>query len=155
MSRDSHLVTFWLESNEYAFDVDDVIEMTPVSLMTRLPGASDRVAGVTAWRGKTIPVIELGSILKLTDRSPDVKKKLLVLGRPGPFSVLIDRPGRILQADRAGPVSMSSSPDESREVMELYRTDLGLLRVLDPVRLIGSGQDLLARSPQASRTEIL
>jgi purine-binding chemotaxis protein CheW len=146
--RSAPLVTFWLGAQEFAFDVFDVVEMKPVAHLTRLPGAPARVAGVTAWRGKTIPVIALGALLKLAGGAPDVKKRLLVLARPGAFAVLVDRPGRILAPERLVPVEVSPADREAKEIMALARTDRGLLRLLDPSLVIGGGPPL---APAPSR----
>jgi chemotaxis signal transduction protein len=127
------LVTFWLGDQEYAFEVTDVVEMTASPLVTRVPGAPARFAGVTNWRGRTIPVLNLRARLKLPDRPPDVKKRILVLDRPGPFGVLVERPGRILAASATHPYGATmTKPDDP---IRLVRAEDGLVRILDPIRL--------------------
>lgn len=127
------VVTFWLGEQEYAFEVTDVVEMTAHPLVTRVPGAPARFAGVTNWRGKTIPVLDLRTHLKLPDRPPDVKRRILVLDRPGPFAVLVERPGRILAASATRPYGATTTdPDDP---IRLVRAESGLVRILDPIRL--------------------
>jgi chemotaxis signal transduction protein len=136
-------VTFWLADTEYAFDVSDVVEMVPVPSVTPVPGVVERVAGVTNWRGRTIPVLDLRTLLKVEDRAPDVKKRLLVLSRPGPWGALIERPGRIVPASASEPVD-SSRPETDRDAVarpRLVRTEEGLVQVLDAAQLIGNGPD--------------
>jgi chemotaxis signal transduction protein len=144
------VVTFWLGENEFAFDLADVVEMTLAQDLTHLPGTTPRVAGVTTWRGRTIPVIDLRALLKLEDSPPDVKKRLLVLDRPGPFAVLVERPGRILAAGETSPVAADDEEGARSLMVSLARTDQGLVRILDPARLVGDDQDLLAGGPRSA-----
>jgi len=118
--RDVVLLTLWVAGAEYAFPVPDVVELVPEPKVTRVPGGRPPLAGVTNWRGRTIPVLDLAALLKVADAPPDVKRKLLVLRRPGPCGVLVQRPGRVVPAVAAGPVQL-----------------------LDPARLIGDGRDLV------------
>ena len=131
------VVTFWLGSEEYGFPVTEVVEMTPAASVTRVPGAPPRVAGITTWRGRTIPVLDLRAHLKLEDSPPDVKSRLLVLDRPGPFAVLVERPGRILTTGEIRPVE--SPARGSEDAFTLMQTEDGLVRVLDPLGLFPPG----------------
>ncbi len=142
----SSLVTFWLSGSEFAVDVSDVIELTSVFGMTPVPRTASRLAGVTTWRGRTIPVIDPGALLKLEDGPPDVMKRLLVLARPEPFGVLIDRPGRIVPPSGSTPVEVAGS-DSDREGLgrpRLVRADGALVQVLEAERLLGDRWTLVA-----------
>lgn len=139
---DASLVTFWLGDTEYGFDVSDVVEMVAATSVTPVPGTGASVVGVANWRGKTVPVLDLGALLKVEHRSPDVKKRLLVLKHPGPWSVLVERPGRIVAPGAWEPVDAARS-ETGRETVRprLVRTAEGVVQVLDAARLLGGGRE--------------
>jgi chemotaxis signal transduction protein len=133
-------VTFWLGDTEFGVDVRDVVEVAPEPHVTRVPRTAGPVRGVANWRGKPIAVLDLGALLKRDDPAPDVKGKLLVLRRPAPWGLLIERPGRIAEAAAGGAAGVD--PTTGARVV---RTEGGLVHVLDAVQLLGSGRDLVAR----------
>jgi chemotaxis signal transduction protein len=138
-------VTFRLDGAEYAFALTDVVELTRVLPITPVPRTADRVLGVATWRGKTIAVLDVAAYLKRRTRTPDAKGRLLVLGRPDPFAVLIGEPGRVLRAEDATPVDLAEGggPGDAAGV-SLVRTAAGLVRVVDPACLLGDPHTLLA-----------
>lgn len=134
------VVTFLVANRDFAFAVSDVIEMLSARVPTAVPGASPRLAGVTSWRGRTLPVLDLVPALKLEDPSPDSQKRLLVLRRPAPFALKVDEPGRIVDPDDIESIELEGG-DAEREAREfgiqLIRCSGRLVRVLDPVRVLG------------------
>jgi chemotaxis signal transduction protein len=133
-------VTFSLDGATYAFDVDDVVEVAVTGDVTPVPGTSERVAGVTSWRGRTIPVLRIRADLKRTDDTSDQRCRLIVLRRPEPFAVRVDSPGQIL---RDWAAVSEPTPDADRETRLLVRRGEELVRVLDPVRIAGVPRTLL------------
>ncbi|MGQ0720063.1 MAG: chemotaxis protein CheW [Candidatus Eiseniibacteriota bacterium] len=138
-------VTFRLDGAEYAFALTDVVELTRVLPITPVPRTADRVLGVATWRGKTIAVLDVAAHLKRRPRTPDARGRLLVIGRPDPFAVLIGEPGRLLRAEDATPVELpdAAGPGETAGI-SLVRTAGGLVRVVDPACLLGDPPTLLA-----------
>jgi chemotaxis signal transduction protein len=134
------LVTFRIGDQDFAFDVRDVVEMIAARQPTPVPGASPRLIGVTSWRGKTVPVLTLPGALKREAAPSDGKKRLLVLRRPTPFALRVDEPGRIADPRDLEDVAIEGGDveDEVRESgVRLVRWQGRLLRVLDPVRVLG------------------
>jgi chemotaxis signal transduction protein len=139
-------VTFWLGTEEYAFDVDHVVEITRLGHLTSVPGSTAELAGVITWRGRAIPVIDVAARLKRDPAPPDERKgRLLILKRPGPFAVAVDRAGEIIDAEFAKPVDGLDELD--RERIRLFQTPRGILRVLEPTTLIGAGARLMEEYP--------
>jgi chemotaxis signal transduction protein len=138
-------VTFRLDGAEYAFALTDVVELTRVLPITPVPRTAARVLGVATWRGKTIVVLDVAAHLKRRVRTPDARGRLLVIGRPDPFAVLIGEPGRVLRAEDATPVELPDAAAASDAAgVSLVRTAGGLVRVVDPACLLGAPQTLLA-----------
>jgi len=140
-------VTFRLDGQEYAFAAADVVEVLPARFVAPVPGTSRRVVGVTTWRGRAIPVLDLRRSLKREAPGPDVKGGLLVLRRPGPFGVLIGDPGRILWGvDIIAEESVGSDPGRETGVVRVLATSSGSVRLLDPVGILGEETSLLAEN---------
>ena len=58
------LVTFRLDRTDYAVPVSAVVELTPERDVAPVPGTSQVLSGVTAWRGRTIPVVDQLKVIK-------------------------------------------------------------------------------------------
>jgi purine-binding chemotaxis protein CheW len=144
---ESALVTFQLQNELFAFDVRDVEEVLATREVTRLPGMAAHVVGVASWRGGTIPVVQLTLLLKPGEAPPDLKRRMLVLRRPGPIGVLIDRPGRVLAPGEWATVSRPTGEDAdpSGEGIRLVKTSEGIVRVLDPGLITGVGPNRVDR----------
>jgi len=50
----------------YALGVEHVVEVTPFSAPTKLPGAAAELMGLLALRGRVLPVYDLGACLKVS-----------------------------------------------------------------------------------------
>ena len=57
------LLTFKAGANRYAIDVARVIELVPRVELRTIPHAPPFLAGLLGYRGKVIPVIDLGLLL--------------------------------------------------------------------------------------------
>ncbi len=57
------LLTFQAADNLYAIDVARVVEVVPRIQLRRLPHAPNFLAGVFDYRGKVVPVVDLGILL--------------------------------------------------------------------------------------------
>jgi chemotaxis-related protein WspB len=57
------LLTFTIGANQYAVDVARVVELVPRVELRKIPHAPAFLAGLLGYRGKVIPVIDLGTLL--------------------------------------------------------------------------------------------
>ncbi|MFN8179497.1 MAG: chemotaxis protein CheW [bacterium] len=132
------IVSFRWDGEEWAFDAADVIEMIGARTVTRVPGTAPRILGIVTWRGRTLPVL-LPRALKEPPVSTDLKKRLLVLRRPGAFAVPVDEPGRVIDASAAESIEWASIEAGARPSgLRLLRLEERLVRVLDPKVLVES-----------------
>lgn len=136
-------VTFTLDGTRYALAIADVVEVTAAVPVTPVPGTADRLVGVTAWRGKTIPVLDPRARLKQGARTPDVMSRILVVGRPSPFGVLIGDPGRVVRASDLRPLDPGDPETPGVPGVTLARTADGVVRVLDPETVLGDVRTLV------------
>jgi purine-binding chemotaxis protein CheW len=141
----------------WAVPVDEVLELVRLGPVTRVPGTSDRVVGVVGWRGRTIPILAFEDDLKPGGSDPDLRGRVLVLARPGPFGLLIERPERVLSPgewEPTQPETGTTSGDPAGPAPRFARFEGGLLRRLDPVRWIGPERGLLRGAPPIEVTEV-
>jgi purine-binding chemotaxis protein CheW len=141
------LVSFTLGGTRYAFAVADVVEVTAVVPVTPIPGAAARLVGVTAWRGRTIPVLDPRRNLKRDGPKPDVVSRILVVGRPSPFGVLIDAPGRVLRPADLRPIDPGDSAERRHSGPKLASAADGVVRLLDPEAVLGDMRTLVKERP--------
>ena len=153
MSAPSSVVTYRWEGEEWAFELSDVVEVVGARPVTPVPGMDPRVLGIVTWRGRTLPVV-VPRALKDSPGAPDLKKRLLVLRRPGTFAVPVDEPGRVIDAGQAEVVDLPKGSDgASSDGLRLLRLEGRLVRVLDPRSLVGSGSALASSPTPSARRE--
>lgn len=74
------LLLFKLGSRHtFALNVFKVREVIPVPKMNKMPGSHYHLTGVTNYRGKSIPVIDLRSSIQLTGNNPDYKAENVII----------------------------------------------------------------------------
>jgi chemotaxis signal transduction protein len=141
------VVTFRLGNTVYGFPVGDVIEVTAAVPVTPVPGTAGRLVGVTAWRGRTIPVLDPRPNLKREAREPDVVSRILVVARPSPFGVRIDGPGRVLRASDLRPLKPGDPESHAPRDPALARAADEVIRLLDADEVLGDVRTLVGECP--------
>ena len=147
MSGPERIVTFLWDGEEWAFDLEDVVEVATARSVTPVPGTGSGVMGIASWRGRTLPVL-LPRGLKESTATPDLKSRLLVLRHPAPFAVPLDEPGRVatIGAGTFPPPEMTGE-GEDRTLRAVVHVDGRPVRILDPRVLAANGTP--ARGPGA------
>jgi purine-binding chemotaxis protein CheW len=72
-----------LESEEYAFDVEDIEEIVRYSDVTTIPDSPSYLLGLINLRGAMIPIVSLYSKLGLPDKTIDSDTKVLIVNVNG------------------------------------------------------------------------
>lgn len=90
----AEFLIFNVAEEDFAFRVSDVHEISKPHGITRVPGVDPSILGITALRGKVIPVVDLKKRLLISsgygDR-PKNSKVLILKGPRGPIGALVDR----------------------------------------------------------------
>jgi purine-binding chemotaxis protein CheW len=101
------LVSFTLGGERWGLEARLAWEVFAVVELARLPGASAPVAGITAWRGLILPVLDLRSVLGMRTAPLDDLRFAVVLGADRPtLCILADsvqEVGTVMEADLADP----------------------------------------------------
>ena len=71
-------LTFFLNEEEYAIEIQKVEEIIGITELTRVPQAPDFIRGVLNLRGKIIPIIDIRPKFGM-DKTPDTKHTCIVI----------------------------------------------------------------------------
>jgi len=91
------LLIFQAGGQTYGLDTRKVIEVVPYPFCTPLPHAPVYVAGLAAWRGRTVPVIDLPALVAGTPARPLLSTRLVVVdyaaadGRSQPLGLVAEK----------------------------------------------------------------
>src|SRR5437867_10415360 len=81
-------LVFALGREQYALPADQVHEVRPLGLLTRLPGTPAFLAGLINVRGRIVPVVDLRPLLGLNTDTPS-SSVVLVTHRSGNIGLLV------------------------------------------------------------------
>jgi len=73
------LVTFKIEHEEFAIEINHIQEINRMSEITRVPNSPDFVSGVINLRGRIIPVINMRKRFGFPEKEPDKNTRIIVV----------------------------------------------------------------------------
>lgn len=141
-------VTVEIGDQAFGIAIGRVREVFAPERLTRVPLASREVAGVLNLRGRIMTAIDMRRLLGLEDCA--VSSKPMAIGvdyKSEAFALLVDRPGDVVDLDRAAlePAPATLDPNWSGLVEGVHREEGRLLLILDVDRaLAAADQDLAA-----------
>jgi len=89
IDEEIQLVTFRLDDQEYALDINNVVQVVRMVATTPMPEAPEIVKGVINVRGKVIPVIDVRKRFNLRAKAYDLNTQLLIAQINGRLMALI------------------------------------------------------------------
>jgi len=138
-SMELQLVLFDLASEHYAIDSSIVREIIRIQNITRVPGSSSYVEGVTNLRGRVVPVLDLRRRLDLpvTDRNKETR--IVVVNVAGhDVGLIVDGVSEVLRIPTSviEPPSMIVSGEDSDYVMGIAKLESKMVILLDLDKLL-------------------
>lgn len=131
----------------YVVPMQSVAEVGRVPRVTRVPGVPPWVAGVSNWRGRILPVVDLRPLLGCPDRAISTDARLVVAGDDaigvGLLVELVDGVAVLPEGD-LDPPPATVGQDASELLAGQWSDDLGPLGVID----VGAVLRLRSRLPQ-------
>ena len=134
-----HLVTFYLDREEYGVDVRQVQEIRRVGDITSVPRAPEFVRGVINLRGRILPVLDLKRKLALGEVAPSRNARIVVVRvRERLLGLLVDGASQVPKI----PVSrIEAAPEEVVErggdyIRGVAKLDDRLIILVDLERLL-------------------
>ena len=85
------LLLFSIAKNKYFIDINALLEIIPYQEITRLPGSSEKIKGITNYRGQIIGVLDLPKILKLPEDKDGNNRIIVVKNNKEIFGVAVAR----------------------------------------------------------------
>jgi purine-binding chemotaxis protein CheW len=138
------LVTFDVAGQEFAFELDVVQEIIPISeTRTALPRTESLVLGVVSYRDSLLPLLSLRGLLGLASAAAqDGRERVLVVAVGGVLvGLVVDETRAILAADPALvepiPAVLAARTGGEARIKALYRGEAGrrLVSILVPEQL--------------------
>lgn len=134
------LLTFVIAGEEYALDIDSVIEIVTPTQITRVPNAGANITGIISLRGTIVTILDVRG--RLGHRPGDLTldtRIVVVRDSGGSAGFLVDR---VLRVVEIRPEELEQQPaatmDERNEMIQgVFRRTGNLSIVLDVDRLLG------------------
>jgi chemotaxis signal transduction protein len=112
-------LTFRLGDYSFAVRVEEAGGILDAERLAQLPGVCDPVAGVAAFRGEMVPVVDLASYLGIEARAPAGPRYALVLTRgPDRFALLIPEIPKLIPGRELREAPPDSSDSELGDLFE-------------------------------------
>lgn len=151
-ARQLHLVTFYLDREEFGVPIERVREVVRVPDITRVPEAPPHIRGVVNLRGRILPVVELRTRLGLAPLEVTARSRLVVADSRGRrLGMLVDRSGQVLKVPESAvipppPDAVSAHTDY---VTGVARLETRLIILLDLDRALLLAEPRLEAPPGA------
>ncbi len=141
------LLTFRAAENLYAIDVARVVEVVPRINLRRLPHAPDYLAGVFDYRGKVVPVVDLGILLGSESCRDQLSTRIILVNSRSTSLVqaetLDEAAGTILPAATASGTSRDEPLREHRRwLLGLIAEQVSDVSSVKPEQIISASIEL-------------
>jgi len=129
------IVTFFLEGDEYAFDVTDAFEVLKPGRLTRVPNTPVFIKGIISVRGEMVPVLDIKRRLGLASSSTDyAHSRVMIAGTEDhKAGFLVDGVGGVKEFKAR---LFRPSGKDGGFLKATLRTDSSFIKVLDIERLL-------------------
>ncbi|HKJ05081.1 MAG TPA: chemotaxis protein CheW [Geopsychrobacteraceae bacterium] len=132
-------LTFFLNDEEYALGLSDVVELVRPRHLTELPQVPDYLLGIVSLRGVIVPVIDLSLRLKLPC-SDDVSQQRIIVCAMGDqqIGLQVDRVAQVVKVrrDQVEPPPMVLDANAGDFVAGVGRINGRMLVLLDPEKVM-------------------
>ncbi len=128
------LITFYVGGTQYAAPVEEVAGLLNADRLSALPGRNGPMAGVVAFRGGVVPVLDLGAALHVEESSAVDSYAIILERGTDRFALLVRCMPRLVlsrdvqqrenaapdpSAERDGPIVLAVYEIAGREVLGL------------------------------------
>jgi purine-binding chemotaxis protein CheW len=154
-ARAEHL-TFFIQGEEYAVDLQRVREVIQYDTITRVPQLPPAIRGVTNLRGSVVPVIDLAMKFHGTETPIDRRTCIVLVeprgdGTPSVLGIMTEQVGQVLAlgADEISPPPTFAAPIRTEFLCGMGRVGKKFALLLDIDRLLAADELLSADLAQA------
>jgi len=140
------LLTFHIAGEQYALDIEHIVEIVPPREATRVPNADDSIVGIISLRGTIVTIVDVrrrlrhGSSAADRPRGAAAPEARVVVVQYGSETVgfEVDRVLRVVKVDRAAvePHPVVHSSEQSEAIRGVFRQANALTILLDFDKLL-------------------
>jgi len=141
------LLTFLIAGEQYAIDIEHIVEIVPPRDVTRVPNADDSIVGIISLRGTIVTIVDVRRRLRHGSSAADrprggatAPEARVVVVQYGSETVgfEVDRVLRVVKVDRAAvePHPVVHSSEESEAIRGVFRQANALTILLDFDKLL-------------------
>lgn len=76
------ILLFKIGNERYGLDVNQIVEVIPLVLLKKIPRTPAHVAGLMNYRGKPVPVIDLGALLESGKHENKFSTRIIIIDYP-------------------------------------------------------------------------
>jgi chemotaxis signal transduction protein len=142
-SGDLELLRFRLAGEEYAVDIEKIVEIVPPRGTTRVPNADPTIVGIMSLRGTIVTVFDLRRKLghPPIEKRQELDRRMIVVERQGETAgFLVDKVSRVVKLD---PDELENHPvvsaaEQSDYVGGVFQAADGLVILLDLEKILAS-----------------
>jgi chemotaxis signal transduction protein len=135
------LLTFILGGEQYAIDIDRIVEIISARRITRVPNAGPAVTGIISLRGSVVTLIDIRSKLRQPPADGREDSRIIVIEEGGTLiGFEVDRVLRPAKIDRAAiePQPVVDAAEQSEAIRGVHRSGDALTIVLDLGKLLAA-----------------
>lgn len=141
-TRIIELLTFIIGREQYAADIERIVEIVPPRAVTRVPNADAIILGIMSLRGTIVTIVDVRAKLRQEALSAPEDRRVIVVDQYGDLvGFEVDRVMRVIKIDAAtvapSPVVDSSEVDDS--IRGVFRHAGALTIQLDFDKLLSDG----------------
>lgn len=139
--RKVKLVTFDLEDEHYALDINQAKEIIKVPSILRMANTPPEVLGLMNLRGDLLPVIDIKTCLGMHNSEPDQHSRVIILNEDGrDIGILVDRVREVIHVTHS---QIEPAPKDFTMISDQYiggicKTDEQLVIVLKLDKMLRS-----------------
>jgi len=134
IQKEEQSVVFKLRSEYYGIDIFRVVEINRMREITPIPQTEAHIRGLVNLRGKTIPVIDLGTRFGLGEtESQDATRIIVVDSEAGNVGIMVDAVREVVTLageNIEGPPAVAKSLSDEF-VRGVAKQETGLITLLD------------------------
>ncbi|MBF0452458.1 MAG: chemotaxis protein CheW [Candidatus Magnetomorum sp.] len=141
MLKNTHVVCFRLEKRFYAIPLEYVDRVLRMVAVSPVPEAPEWMMGVIDLQGKVIPVLDLRKRFNMPEQTIHIDNRMIVLHRQGKmYAITADEVTQIAETSHMTSNQKNEMIDNHIPLLYILREDDHMIMVLDPERIIPSGE---------------
>lgn len=101
LQEEEQAIVFNIGKEEYAFSVNDVKEIIRMPELIKVPNTPDHVEGVFSIRNELIAVVNLGTMLNVTNKQADENSRVIIVDNGTvKFGVIVDKVSQVIRLQK-------------------------------------------------------